>query len=98
MRIERRDSLFNVCPSLYVSQGLNSDLLKRILDISITRKLPFHIWFHLWNFGQDKERIERNANKILVPILKYAKKKERNGMLTFETMFSAARKAESLNP
>jgi peptidoglycan/xylan/chitin deacetylase (PgdA/CDA1 family) len=94
MRIERRDPLFNVCPSLYISQGLNSDLLKRILDISITRKLPFHIWFHLWNFGQEDKQIQRNVNKILIPMLDYAKRKEQNGVLTFETMLSATRKAE----
>jgi len=94
INIERCEALYNICPSMYISLGLNPFLLRRIVDLCITKKSPLHFWLHLWNFGQDKEHIERNTNKILVPILRYAKKKERSGMLTFETMLSAAKKAE----
>jgi len=98
MNIERCGALYNICPSMYISLGLNPFLFRRIVDLGIIKKSPLHFWLHLWNFGQDKEHIERNTNKILVPILEYAKKKERSGMLTFETMLSAAKKAEeSLN-
>lgn len=94
MNIEKRKALYNICPSMYISLGLNPFLLRRMVDLSIIKKSPLHFWLHLWNFGQDKEHIERNACKILVPMLKYAKKKEKNGMLTLETMCSAAKKAE----
>jgi peptidoglycan/xylan/chitin deacetylase (PgdA/CDA1 family) len=90
MHIERQGSLFNICPSLYINTDSSSRLLKRILDVSIARKLPFHIWFHLWNFGQERECILRSVNKIFVPLLDYAKRKQRSGLLTFETMVSAA--------
>jgi peptidoglycan/xylan/chitin deacetylase (PgdA/CDA1 family) len=94
MSIERCGALYNICPSMYISLGLNPFLLRKIVDLGIIKKTPLHFWLHLWNFGQDKEHIERNTNKILIPILKYVKKKERNGMLTLETMCSAAKKAE----
>ncbi len=92
MHIEKQGSLFNICPSLCVSQRLNSKLLKQILDVSIVRKLPFHIWLHLWDFGETKESMQRSINNVFVPLLKYAKKKEKMDMLTFETMLSAAEK------
>lgn len=96
MYIEKQGSLFNIYPSLYVSQGLNYKLLRQIFDISIARKLPFHIWFHLWNFGETKESMQRSINKVFIPLLKYAKKKEKKGMLTFETMLSASEKVEKI--
>jgi len=94
MRIEKQGVLFNIYPSLYVSQSLNSYILKKTLDISIARRLPFHLWFHLWTFGQEDKCVQKNINKILIPTLDYARRKERMGMLTFETMLSAAKKAE----
>lgn len=94
MYIERRGPLFNICPSMYVCQGLNSHLIRRSLDLAVIRRLPFHVWFHIWNFGQEYKDIKKSIDKILVPLLDYAKKKKEIGMLTFETMLSAANKAE----
>lgn len=94
MHIEKRGSLFNICPGLYVSKDSNSDLVKRMLNVAISRKLPFHIWFHLWNFGQKNEHTRRSINNTFVPLLDYAKRKEKSGVLALETMLSAAEKVE----
>ncbi len=94
LQIEKQGPLFDIHPSLYVSRGSDAFLLKRLLDIAISRKLPFHIWFHPWDFGQEDRQIQKNVGKILVPLLRYAKRKEESGVLTIETMFSAGQKAE----
>jgi len=94
MYIEKQGQLYDIRPSLYIAQGTSLTVLKKILDISIVKKLPFHVWFHLWNFGETKESIQRSISKVFFPLLKYAKKKERSGMLTFQTMLSAAQKME----
>lgn len=90
MYIEKCGELFNIHPSLNINQHTKNTFLKKILDISTTKKLPFHIWFHLWNFGQEERSIMRNINNIFVPLLKYGKKKEKIGVLTFKTMLSVA--------
>jgi hypothetical protein len=69
--------------------------LRKILDISIARKLPFHVWFHLWNFGETEEAMQKVIKKVLTPFLCYARRKEREDVLNFETMLSAALKVEN---
>lgn len=94
MYIEKKGKLYDVHPSLYLGQSIGCIFPKKILDISIAKKLPFHIWFHLWNFGETRESVHRTINKVFLPLLKYAKKKEKSGLLTFETMLSATKKVE----
>jgi len=94
MYIEKQGQLYNVHPSLYLDQSVSSIFLKKILDLAIAKKLPFHIWFHLWNFGETKESIQRTVNKVFFPLLKYVGKKERSGLLDVETMLSATAKVE----
>jgi len=94
MCIEKQGRLYNIHPSLFLPCE-NPILLKKILDISIAKKLPFHVWFHSWNFGQEDGYIKRNIKRIFVPLLDYAKRREKSGMLTFETMLSAAEKVEN---
>lgn len=96
MYIEKNGGLYNVHPSLFLNQRISSNFLKKILDISITKKLPLHVWFHLWNLGNTNESIRRSIRKLFFPLLEYAKKKVKSGTLTFETMQSAAEKVESL--
>jgi peptidoglycan/xylan/chitin deacetylase (PgdA/CDA1 family) len=96
MYIEKQGRLFNIHPSLYLDQSISSVFPKKIVDIAIAKKLPFHIWFHLWNFGETNESIQRSIKKMLFPMLNYAKKKEKSGELTFETMLSAAETVEKL--
>jgi hypothetical protein len=89
MLIKREGTLFNVHPSLYIGKGSNNHILKKILDMSIAKKLPFHIWFHLWNFGQSQDDISKCASKIFRPLLHYAKRSMQSGNLACETMLSA---------
>lgn len=96
MYIEKQGRLYNIHPSLYIDQGASFTFLKKILDISIAKRLPFHIWFHLWNFGETKESIQRTINKVFIPLFKYAEKKKKSGMLTLETMLSATEKVEMM--
>lgn len=94
MNIEKKGRLYNIHPSLFVGQSLSSIFLKKILDIAIAKKLPFHVWFHSWNFGQEDEYIKKKIKRIFVPLLDHAKRREKRGILTFETMLSATEKVE----
>jgi peptidoglycan/xylan/chitin deacetylase (PgdA/CDA1 family) len=89
MFISKEGALFDIHPSLYIDKDANPQMLKKILDIAVTRRLPFHIWFHLWDFGQNKNDISKCASRILGPLLHYAKKRERSGSLTCATMLMA---------
>jgi peptidoglycan/xylan/chitin deacetylase (PgdA/CDA1 family) len=97
MYIEKQGRLYNVHPSLYFDQSISSMILKKILDLAIAKKLPFHIWFHLWNFGETKRSIRRTINKVFYPLLNYARKKEKSGLLDVETMLSATEKVKKLS-
>jgi peptidoglycan/xylan/chitin deacetylase (PgdA/CDA1 family) len=94
MYIEKQGSLYNIHPSLYLDQSISSVFLNKIVDLAIAKKLPFHIWFHLWNFGETKESVQKTIDKIFFPLLRYVKKKERSGLLAVETMLSAADRVE----
>jgi peptidoglycan/xylan/chitin deacetylase (PgdA/CDA1 family) len=97
MYIEKKGRLYNVHPSLYVDRTMSSIFLKKILDLAIAKKLPFHIWFHLWNFGETKGSMHRTINNVFYPLLRYAKKKEKSGLLDVETMLSATEKVRRLS-
>lgn len=95
MYIEKEDRLFDVHPSLYLDRVTTCSMFPRkILDIAIARKLPFHAWFHFWNFGETDELIKKSINNLILPLLKHAKEKEKSGALMFETMLSAVEKTE----
>ena len=94
MYIEKQGKIYNVHPSLHLDQGTRPIFLKNILDISISRKLPFHVWFHLWSFGETEEAIQKFIKRVFFPFLSYAKIKERSGAVRFETMVSAIDKVE----
>jgi len=95
MYIEKRGQLYNVHPSLCLDESTSFVFLKRILDASISRKLPCHLWFHLWSFGATEEAIRKILKKVFFPFFSYAKRKERHDSLRFETMVSAALEVES---
>lgn len=94
MYIEKGSSLFDVHPTLYLGQPRSPIMLEKILDVSITKRAPFHLWFHLWNLGDTEETMQKTIEKVLFPLFMHAKKKEREGVLTFETMLSATQKIE----
>jgi peptidoglycan/xylan/chitin deacetylase (PgdA/CDA1 family) len=93
MCIEEKGRLYDIRPSLCLYQSVNAIMLRKILDVAIAKKAPLHIWFHPWNFGETKESIKKNITNVFVPFLDYAETKEKGGVLTFETMLSAAKKA-----
>lgn len=97
MYIERKEQLYNIHPSLYLDEGTSLVFLKKILDIAIVRKLPLHVWFHLWNFGETKEAMQKVIKKVFLPFFSYAKRKERSGALSFETILSAQKNVEKLH-
>jgi len=96
MYINKCGKLYDIHPSLFIGQSISPMFPKKIINISIKRKLPFHVWFHPWDLGETKESIQKSINKVFSPLFKYAKKKERRGVLTFETMLSAAQKVEKI--
>ena len=96
MLIDRNGELYNIHPSLYLDEGTRYACLRRILDISIAKNLPFHVWFHPWSFGETEEALQKFITKVFTPFFSYAKRKERNNLLSFETMLSATLNVESM--
>jgi peptidoglycan/xylan/chitin deacetylase (PgdA/CDA1 family) len=95
MCIEKTGKLHNIHPSLYLDEGTSLTWLKGILHVAISKRLPFHVWFHPWSFGETKEAVQRIINNVLVPFFNYAKTQEKNDVLSFETMLSATLKVEN---
>jgi hypothetical protein len=94
MHIEKHGQLYNIHPSLHLDSGVSLLLVKKLLDVAVSKKAPIHFWFHLWSFGDSKKSIRNSIHRLFSPFLKYAKEKENRGVLVFETMLSAAEKAQ----
>jgi peptidoglycan/xylan/chitin deacetylase (PgdA/CDA1 family) len=93
MSIEKYQELYCIHPSIFINKQTSPRLLERMLDISIERKLPFHVWFHFWNFGSDDRSVKKSIERIFDPFFEHARRSEKLGLLTFDTMLSAAEKA-----
>lgn len=89
MYIRRHNCLWDVHPSLYIDKRTTFSSVRRILNICTSRKLPFHVWFHLWNFGQTQSSMQKTLRSLFYPLLHYAQLRVRSGELAFETMASA---------
>jgi peptidoglycan/xylan/chitin deacetylase (PgdA/CDA1 family) len=96
MLIQKKGLLYDVHPSLYLTKNAKFSVLKRLLDIATARSAPFHLWSHIWSFGNSRTEIQENIENMLVPFLEYAKSEENKHLLQFETMFSASSKARQL--
>jgi peptidoglycan/xylan/chitin deacetylase (PgdA/CDA1 family) len=94
MYIEKKGDLYDIHPSLYLDQGVRPTLLKKILDIAVKKKTPLHIWFHMWNFGNETDMIQAAIDTAIRPLLKHAWKRKQQGLLRFETMISATEEVE----
>jgi peptidoglycan/xylan/chitin deacetylase (PgdA/CDA1 family) len=93
LSIKKQGHLYDIRPSFHTGLTYNPIFLKKIVDISCNHKLPFHIWFHPRDVYETKGRsTERNIERVLLPIYRYAKKKEKCGALSFETMHSVIEK------
>ena len=97
LNVEKNGQLCNVHPSFFLGRRPRPSLVNRIIDIAIKRKLPCHLWFHPWDLGLNELEIQTRIEKLLLPILGYAKKKEKAGVLSFETMTSIVDRFDEAN-
>ena len=89
LSIRKQGHLYDIRPSFHIGTTYNPVFLKKIVDISCKNKLPFHIWYHPRDLYETRGRsTEKNIESVLLPIYRYAKKKEKYGILSFETMRS----------
>ena len=97
MYVKKCGNLYDIHPGLYLGKCFNPIFLKKIIDIAIRYKAPLHLWFHPWDLGNYSEAVKNRITKVLLPFLKYAKEKQKKGILQFETMRSVAEKQSSLH-
>jgi len=88
MFIRRRGQLYDVHPGLYLGLTYNPIFLTKMIDIAVTRRLPFHVWFHPHNIFEISGLTQGKLERVFSPFYNYAKKKEKEGTLKFETMRS----------
>jgi len=88
--VKKYSNLVDVHPGLYVGMCHNPRFLDKILDLAITYNAPFHIWFHPSDLGISEKAVNNRINSLFKPFLNYAKKKQRDGYLSFKTMKSMA--------
>ncbi len=89
MCIQKEGRLYDIRPSFYLGVTFNPLFLNKIIDISIKNRLPFHLWFHPSDIYDTREgSARRKIHRVLLPIYRYAKNKEKRGELNFETMHS----------
>jgi peptidoglycan/xylan/chitin deacetylase (PgdA/CDA1 family) len=96
MYVKKCGDLYDVHPGLYLGKCSNPIFLQKIIDIAIKYKTPLHLWFHPWDFGNSSEVVKNRIGKVLLPLLEYAKEKQKEGILQFETMRSIAEQQSSL--
>lgn len=88
MYIKKQGKLYDIHPSFHLGCTYTPIFLHKIIDIAAQNKLPFHIWFHPRDLYETRGSTQRNIDLVLSPLYKYAKKKEEEGTLKFETMYS----------
>jgi len=89
LSIRRKGRLYDIRPGFYLGVTYNPLFLNKIVDISTRNRVPFHLWFHPSDLYETRERSARGKiDRVLLPIYKYAKKKQKKGELNFETMYS----------
>jgi peptidoglycan/xylan/chitin deacetylase (PgdA/CDA1 family) len=88
MFIRKKGQLYDVHPGLYLGFTYNPIFLTKMIDIAVTRRLPFHIWFHPQNIYEIGGSTQKKIKGVFSPLYDYAKKKEKEGTLKFETMRS----------
>ena len=94
MYIRRHGNLYDVHPSFFLGSSPYCLLINRMVDMSIVRRSPFHVWFHPSDFGDDAQSIQKKMAQTLQPLLAYARKKNQTGELALETMYSVIEKLE----
>jgi peptidoglycan/xylan/chitin deacetylase (PgdA/CDA1 family) len=93
MSVKKKGRLYDIRPSFYLGVTYNPLFLNKIVDISTKSRVPFHLWFHPHDLYDPRERSSKGkTDRVLLPIYRYAKKKEKEGELNFETMYSIVEK------
>jgi peptidoglycan/xylan/chitin deacetylase (PgdA/CDA1 family) len=95
MYIKKCGNLFDVHPSFF-SEFYNSAISKKIINLAVKYRAPLHIWFHPWNLGHTPKAAAERIVKGLVPLIEHARKKKKQGVLKFETMYSIAQEYQRL--
>lgn len=89
MSVRMQGRLYDIRPSFYLGRTTNPLFLNKITEISTKNRVPFHLWFHPSDFYETRGSSARGkVDRVLLPIYKYAKNKEKAGELSFETMYS----------
>lgn len=96
MFIRRNGPLCDVHPSLFFNKNADPRLLNRVLDVAVSKKLPLHVWFHPRDFGENEVSTLRSIRNVLLPFYSHARSRTESGLLTFETMLSAAQKVSKI--
>jgi peptidoglycan/xylan/chitin deacetylase (PgdA/CDA1 family) len=97
MFVRRNGDIYDVHPGFHLGYTYNPIFLKKIINIAAKRKLPLHIWFHPRDIYETRELKLKGIEKVLFPIYNYAKEKEREGTLEFETMYSIVSKIKKIS-
>lgn len=86
MHVERTYGLWNVHPTAFVHSRSNILALRRVVDISLQRKLPAHLWFHPWNFGSNSSDVRKHVDNVLSPLLAHIRRLDDEGRIAVSTM------------
>jgi hypothetical protein len=89
--------LYNICPSFFLGSSPYPALIYKLIDYSAGRGLPCHFWFHPADLGHDSFSIKRKIDRLIFPLLNHAKKAQKKGALSFETMTSIVSRIEEAN-
>jgi peptidoglycan/xylan/chitin deacetylase (PgdA/CDA1 family) len=92
MFVRRKGQLYDVHPGFHLGLTYDPIFLNKIIDIAATRRLPFHVWFHPRDLFETRGSTQKTIERVLSTIYKYAKEKEKEGTLKFETMQSIVNK------
>jgi Polysaccharide deacetylase len=78
--------LWNVAPVYYLDKNAigATTLIKRIMDLSISSRSVFHLWFHPWSVVDPTP--EKYAERVMDPILSYVDQKRKEGLMTAQTI------------
>jgi len=96
LSLKKQGRLYDIRPSFYLGVTYNPLFLSKIVDISAKNRVPFHLWFHPSDLYETRRESARGRiDRVLLPIYKYAKNKEKEGELNFETMHSISDKTSA---
>jgi len=88
MFIKKKGQLYDVHPSFHLGLTYNPIFLDKIIDIAASNKSPFHLWFHPRDVYETRGSTQKTIERVLLPLYKYAERKEKEGTLEFKTMRS----------